>query len=309
MTLPLTTPGFTDAEHSKRLINKTFTYVVTLLIAIFAAAIISLLIIKNNVNEISDSHDDFLLRKALDTRQESIRSHLKDYAEWGDAYKHLHQNVDMHWAWDKQNLGKSLYDNFGYEGVFVLSPEGATRYSVISGKRIPEDLERWLGQSTKDRLLIELSKKKGLPVSMLTLIDGIPAIVSAEWITTGDDSSVQPLPGRPSVMVFVDKLTAKKLLAIGHDAAIKNVRISPNEVNNQTSLTIREVAIKWSAAPDMTPQTVLYRRPVAQFSNFQPKIVSSWLILALFQANFLISGRSRLCPYQLVNSNQVRQGE
>ncbi|QPJ07536.1 hypothetical protein I3U23_08725 [Klebsiella variicola] len=72
---------------------------------------------------------------------------------------------------------------------------------------------------------------------------------------------------------------------------------------------IREVAIKWSAAPDMTPQTVLYRRPVAQFSNFQPKIVSSWLILALFQANFLISGRSRLCPYQLVNSNQVRQGE
>ncbi|MEP8695670.1 hypothetical protein ABKW14_16680, partial [Enterobacter roggenkampii] len=45
--------------------------------------------------------------------------------------------------------------------------------------------------------------------------------------------------------------------------------------------SIREVAIKWSAAPDMTPQTVLYRRPVAQFSNFQPKIVSSWLILAL----------------------------
>lgn len=70
----------------------------------------------------------------------------------------------MHWAWDKQNLGKSLYDNFGYEGVFVLSPEGATRYSVISGKRIPEDLERWLGQSTKDRLLSELSKKRGAGV-------------------------------------------------------------------------------------------------------------------------------------------------
>ena len=77
----------------------------------------------------------------------------------------------------------------------------------------------------------------------------------------------------------------------------------------QGYLASKEVAIKWSAAPDMTPQTVLYRRPVAQFSNFQPKIVSSWLILALFQANFLISGRSRLCPYQLVNSNQVRQGE
>ena len=80
-------------------------------------------------------------------------------------------------------------------------------------------------------------------------------------------------------------------------------------LNSQFAPDVKEVAIKWSAAPDMTPQTVLYRRPVAQFSNFQPKIVSSWLILALFQANFLISGRSRLCPYQLVNSNQVRQGE
>ena len=29
--------------------------------------------------------------------------------------------TDLNWAWDKQNLGKSLYDNFGYEGVFVLS--------------------------------------------------------------------------------------------------------------------------------------------------------------------------------------------
>jgi hypothetical protein len=46
MTLPLNNPGFTDAEPSKGLINKTFTYIVTLLISIFIAAIISLLLIK-----------------------------------------------------------------------------------------------------------------------------------------------------------------------------------------------------------------------------------------------------------------------
>ncbi|WP_225658746.1 hypothetical protein, partial [Klebsiella michiganensis] len=79
------------------------------------------------------------------------------------------------------------------------------------------------------------------------------------------------------------------------DALRMNMMISYQEL---VRTFLKEVAIKWSAAPDMTPQTVLYRRPVAQFSNFQPKIVSSWLILALFQANFLISGRSRLCPYQ-----------
>ncbi|WP_311736276.1 CHASE4 domain-containing protein, partial [Enterobacter cloacae] len=144
MTIPQKTPGFTDSEHSKGLINKTFTYIVTLLICIFIAAIVSLLIIKNNVNKIGDKHDEFLLRKALDSRQENVRSHLKDYAEWGDAYNHLHQKIDINWAWDKQNLGKSLYDNFGYEGVFVLSPDGASLYSVLDGKLKREDLQRWI---------------------------------------------------------------------------------------------------------------------------------------------------------------------
>ncbi|QQE37534.1 bifunctional diguanylate cyclase/phosphodiesterase [Enterobacter asburiae] len=253
MTLPLNNPGFTDTEPSKGLINKTFTYIVTLLISIFIAAIISLLIIKDNVNEISDTHDEFLLRKALDTRQESMRSHLKDNAEWGDAYKHLHLNTDVHWAWDKQNLGKSLYDNFGYEGVFVLSPEGSTRYSVVDGKLKLQDLERWLDKSTKDRLLRETSIKSGSPVSVLTLIDSVPAIVSAQWITTGDDSSVQTLPGKPSTMVFIDKLTARKLLTIGQDAGIQNVRTSPatvtSQINNQTEFTLStqngDVKIIW----------------------------------------------------------------
>ncbi|AKL00175.1 EAL domain-containing protein [Enterobacter asburiae] len=253
MTLPLNNPGFTDTEPSKGLINKTFTYIVTLLISIFIAAIISLLIIKDNVNEISDTHDEFLLRKALDTRQESMRSHLKDNAEWGDAYKHLHLNTDVHWAWDKQNLGKSLYDNFGYEGVFVLSPEESTRYSVVDGKLKLQELERWLDKSIKDRLLHELSIKKGVPVSVLALIDSVPAIVSAEWITTGDDTSVQTMPGKPSTMVFIDKLTAKKLLTIGQDAGIQNVRTSPatatSQINNQTEFTLStrngDVKIIW----------------------------------------------------------------
>lgn len=101
----------------------------------------------------------------------------------------------------------------------------------------------------------------------------------------------------------------KKFVGFKDKFKLPTIKKGSDEPDSVVSEVAKEVAIKWSAAPDMTPQTVLYRRPVAQFSNFQPKIVSSWLILALFQANFLISGRSRLCPYQLVNSNQVRQGE
>jgi len=83
-----------------------------------------------------------------------------------------------------------------------------------------------------------MSEKNGMPVSMLTLIDSVPAIISAAWITVGSDTSVAPLPGKPSAMVFIEKLTAQKLLTIGRDAGIKNVRALPYKVISQTEITL-----------------------------------------------------------------------
>lgn len=266
-------PGIADIEQTRGLITKTFAYMVTLLIGIFTFAIISLLVIKDNVNTINDKHDEFLLRKAFDTRQENIRSHLKDNAEWGSAYKHLHKTIDLVWAWDKQNLGKSLYDNFGYEGVFVLSPEGSTRYSVLNGKLWLDDLDNWVGSATKEDLLTKLRQHNGLPVSMLTLIDSVPAIVSAAWITTGGDTTVEVLPGKPSVMVFIEKLTAPKFMAIGREAGILNVRALPYDVlssaPNETefTLTIKNgvVRIAWDSA-NPGHQMIVYLLPLMLMS-------------------------------------------
>lgn len=242
MNISILDLGVADTEQTKRLINKTFTYLVSLLAGIFIIAIISLLAIMNNVNAINDKHDEFLLKKALSLRQVNIRNHLKDYAEWGDAYEHLHKKIDQDWAWDKQNLGRSLYDNFGYEGIFVLSPEGSTRYSVLDGKLRLADLGSWSDIATKNDLLKKLSQNHGMPVSVLTLIDSVPAIISATWITTGSDTSVVTLPGNPSTMVFIEKLTPQKLLIIGRDEGIKNVRALPYKADpgteNQAGYTL-----------------------------------------------------------------------
>lgn len=250
MSISILNIGSSDTKQTRRLINKTFTYMVSLLMGIFIIAIISLLAIKDNVNTTNDRRDEFFLKKALLTRQENIRNQLKDYAEWGAAYKHLHTTIDQAWAWDKQNLGKSLYDNFGYEGVFILSPEGSTRYSVLDGKLRLEDLDSWAGISTKNDLLNKLSQNHGTPVSELIQIDSVPAIVSAAWITTGSDMSVVTLPGPPSTMVFIEKLTPEKLLTIGHDAGIKNVRTLPVKGISQTenragfTLTLKNGAVR-----------------------------------------------------------------
>ncbi|WP_404841929.1 CHASE4 domain-containing protein [Citrobacter youngae] len=72
-----------------------------------------------------------LFAPSLTNRQEKIRTNLMDNADWGEAYNNLHKQVNVKWAWDSQNLGESLYTNYQYEGVFVLSPAGETRYSVI----------------------------------------------------------------------------------------------------------------------------------------------------------------------------------
>lgn len=243
MSMTTLNPGVSDTEQTRLLINKTFAYMATLMTGIFIIAMIFLLVIKNNVNSINDSHNEFLLRKALETREENLRSHLKDYAEWGDAYQHLHVKTDVKWAWDKQNLGKSLYDNFGYEGVFVLSPQGSTRYSVVEGKLQSADLDRWLGNAIKADLLSEVRQHHGMPVSMLLLIDSVPTIVSAAWITTGSDESVVTLPGKPSSMVFIEKLTPQKLLTIGRESGISNVRAlpykSPSQGDNPTGFAIQ----------------------------------------------------------------------
>lgn len=64
-------------------------------------------------------------------------------------------------------------------------------------------------------------------MSVGTLINFVPAIISAAWMTTDSDMSVATLPGPPSTMVFIEQLTPQKLLTIGHDTRIKNVRALP----------------------------------------------------------------------------------
>ncbi|WP_233468212.1 hypothetical protein, partial [Enterobacter asburiae] len=107
--------------------------------------------------------------------------------------------------------------------------------------------------------------------------DGIlPLLDFADWpkVRYAASGEVQT---RESQEYFRDMTSAANLL---RTALIDAERARGTPALYILDKLLREVAIKWSAAPDMTPQTVLYRRPVAQFSNFQPKIVSSWLILA-----------------------------
>uniref|UniRef100_UPI0005B4850C Rieske 2Fe-2S domain-containing protein n=1 Tax=Klebsiella sp. 10982 TaxID=1196034 RepID=UPI0005B4850C len=106
-------------------------------------------------------------------------------------------------------------------------------------------------------------------------------IFEGSWVFLAHESQI-PEPGdyytltlgRQPVIITRDK--KNELHALINSCAHRGAMLCRRKTGNKNSFTcpfhgwtFREVAIKWSAAPDMTPQTVLYRRPVAQFSNFQ----------------------------------------
>ncbi len=231
-----------DQEQSRRLVKKIFTVIIPLLAVIFLIALISLLSIAHNMNADRDRHDRQLLKKALIYRQESIRSQVENYSDWGEAYEHLHKELDTDWAWGSQNLGESLFKVLGYEGIFILSPDGITRYSVIDGKYHTESLDDWAGTKITENLQTEVDANRGTTVSHQILSKRGISIIAGAAIRTGSDSNVKTIPGKPSLMVFVYRLTPAKLVTIGADYGIRNVRLTQAvDYDEEMTITVSDI--------------------------------------------------------------------
>lgn len=211
-------------NQTKSLIARIFYFTGVLLIMIFTLAIISLLTIRNQVSSVNDLHDSLLIKKALSGQRERISTHLKDYSEWNEAYAHLSNHVDKKWAWDDQNLGKSLYDNFGYDGVFVISADRETQYSVIDGALSVKDIDEWLDKKIKYELTLQVSLNRGKPTSQLIVSGSNLIVVAAAWIQSDSASPLTPsFPNTPSYMFFVQRLTPEKLYALGEEYGIQKL--------------------------------------------------------------------------------------
>lgn len=217
-----------DLEHKSTatFIKRALLLMVSLLTALFVIAIVALLIIVRNINQDADRQSAMLLDKAIHNRVDTLTTHIKDYAWWGEAYSHLHPNVDTDWAYTRQNMGATLWRDFTYEGVFVLDGSGQTRYSVINGQLVTRSLTEWLGENPLPKLLQAIDKPDAMPVANTVVMQaGHPALVAAARITTGDDSQLVSLPGPASTLVFIDVLDDKKLAALGEEYGITQARV------------------------------------------------------------------------------------
>lgn len=210
---------------------------VGLLAAVFLLAGYSLVYLSHDLDRAEEVESAFYTKKAVQALKKSLRSTLKDYAFWGDAYKHLHLQVDPDWAFVRQNIGPTLYSDFGFKGLFVVNDVDRTVYSVVRGKLKSVEVEQWLGQSIKPILeKARAGAQTETPTTAFINVGGVPALVAAAAITTGTDPSVMADERTPSVLIFVDMLDAEKLEQIGQDLGIEGLHVATPDEVGETSV-------------------------------------------------------------------------
>ncbi|MFV8799325.1 EAL domain-containing protein [Yersinia sp. LJYL362] len=210
--------------------KRTLQTMALLIVATIIIAAVGIIYIASQLNEQAVSKNRFLVEKAWEMRQRSIKARIKDNAFWGDAYEHLHVKVDPDWAFVSQNMGPSLYENFRYEGVFVIDGQGKTRYSVINGQLANTRLQDWLNEDITPFIdSVRQQAENEVAATEIINVNGLPAVIAAAAITPGNDPRVKAVAGPPSVLVFVNLLTQSELNILGEDYGLHQLRVPQDE--------------------------------------------------------------------------------
>ena len=197
-----------------------------------------------------------LLQTEIDGRQATLAKTLKDYSAWGEAYKNLHLDFSLEWAYEQGNAGETLFTGFGFNYVFLVDPNGRTIYSIVEGKLATVQAEDALVGGIAS--LIERARAAGENETVVETgvlrSAGDPVLVSVAALSTGDDPTVTAPPGRPSVLIFGDRLTPAKLQTTADRLSLTNLRATtePQDLKQLPVLSFaspdgQSVALRWSA--------------------------------------------------------------
>lgn len=201
-----------------------------MLLLIFMLASVLIISIAFKQNRDAETRSHFYTDKAVQSLEKSVLLTIKDYAFWGEAYVHLHKTVDIDWAFVRQNIGPTLFDDFGFQGVFVIDPTDRTSYAIIDGQLQSVGAETWLKQPIA--ALVERARngvENETPVATFLNVEGTPVLVAAAPLTPGTDPQVEADDRPSSVLIFVAKMDAARLSTLGSDFGINNLRVAQGE--------------------------------------------------------------------------------
>lgn len=248
-------------------------FISALLLALFVAAGVGLVQIASQQNDQALKQSLLYVEKATQIRQNAMLAIMRDYAFWGEAYRHLHVQVDTEWAYTRQNLGPSLFPDFAFEGVFVVDAHDRTVYAVVEGELAKVEAQQWLKldiQTLTDQARA-LAEDEEAVVGFLQAA-GQPMLVAAAALTPGGDPQLELTEGAASVLIFVDRLDPQKLHALGRDFGIDDLHVDEGGSEGQERTAL--------AVPTLNGESILLRWHVAQPGNQLLYLILPLLCLA-----------------------------
>lgn len=276
--IPSTTVASSITHHTP-ITRRLVTAVASLFVLGVLMAVVALLNIARELDAQDAQKVQFYTDRALSNRITASKNYITSYAYWTTAYDHLNGEVNVQWAYDDQNMGKTLFINDEYEGVFVVDRE-RTKYAVVRGQLVdrqaPAFMDLPLAQLIND---LQAQADLTVPAVRYTLFEGWPAVVTASVILPNDERP-QIDPASTSVLLFVDQMTPTKLRKLGKSYGL-------NELNLKKDSTLE--AGQPAVPLDSTGYSLVSRleRPGQQLLwSLMPPLGAALLVLALLTAWF-----------------------
>lgn len=211
--------GLSTRSHVVRKLVLMFT---GLLLLALLTSLASLYRIATGLDEREAEQSRFHSASALAQLHTSERAYLLGHAVWQAAYDHMTGPDNVHWAFDQDNIGPTLYTQDGYEGVYAID-DGGTRYAMFEGQVSAQALEQRSADSPRI-LAMARGAAPGQAISGYMLFDGQPALFSAAVIRP--PSMPHHLKAPDAVLVFIRVLDRQLLASLSASAGLNSFATS-----------------------------------------------------------------------------------
>jgi diguanylate cyclase (GGDEF)-like protein/PAS domain S-box-containing protein len=201
-------PNVLGGMHSNTQVTRKFAVGVAMLMAaLLVIATVALIAIAYKQNVAQVALNKTAIVRSVGSELRSVGATVKDYAFWNDAYTYAGRNtIDLDWAFERDNMGASLFNRYSIEGVFIISSTQDTYYSVIRGELSQTTANQFVSGNLKP--LLQAARERAVDDEAAYgyyIVDGLPALIYAAAIKP-DDMTDEDALSDTSVMMFVDIL-------------------------------------------------------------------------------------------------------